>query len=57
MEVSSVESLPEIISNNRNAALQWNHFDCATAASFVLGHCANDLNLFREGCPCLKRFL
>ena len=46
-----MESLPEIISNNRNAALQWNHFDCATAASFVLGHCVNDLNLFREGCP------
>jgi len=42
MEVSSVESLPEIISNNRNAALQWNHFDCATAAGSLLGDCVKD---------------
>jgi hypothetical protein len=49
--------LPEIISNNRNAALQWNHFDCATAAGFVLGHCVKDLYLIPRGSPCLKRFL
>ena len=35
--ILSAEPLPEITSNNRNAALQWNHFDCATAAGFLLG--------------------
>ena len=35
----SADSLPEIISNNRNTALLSNQFDCAAAAGFLLGHC------------------
>ena len=43
-----MESLPEIISNNRNAALPWNHFDCATAVGFLLGHCVLKLIFIGE---------
>jgi hypothetical protein len=45
------EPLPGIISNNRNTALLSNHFDCAAAAGFLLGHCVKAQYLFCEGCP------
>src|SRR5213078_2481057 len=47
----SAEPLPRITSNNRTDALLSNHFDCATLAGFLLGHCVRDPLFIALGLP------